>query len=225
MALFSSNEASETKSGPPVNMVLKMKEQGFSNNQIVQYLQREGYKSHQIFDAINQADMKGGSALPPQEGMVEAPPEQDQMQQMPQQAVSEQPMQQEMPPEMPEQYPQGYYPYAQQGSSREEVEELVESVVEDKWNELMKSMNKVFEWKDLTEKRIDKIEHSINALKENFESLHQGILGKIGDYEQSISAVGTDVKALEKVFSKILPTLTENVSELSNITKDMKKKK
>ena len=32
------------------------------------------------------------------------------------------------------------------------------------------------------------------------------------------------IKALEKVFQKILPTLTENVNELSRITQDIKGK-
>ena len=44
-------------SGPPVQEVMTMKSQGLNNNQIIQNLQREGYKSHQIFDAMNQADL------------------------------------------------------------------------------------------------------------------------------------------------------------------------
>jgi len=33
-----------------------------------------------------------------------------------------------------------------------------------------------------------------------------------------------EIKAMEKVFQQILPSLTENVTELSKITKSMKKK-
>ncbi len=44
-----------------------------------------------------------------------------------------------------------------------------------------------------------------------------------GEYDQNILNVGTEIKVMEKVFQKVLPTLTENVNELSRITKGMKK--
>lgn len=46
--------------GPPTDLVIGMRQQGFTNNQIVQALQRDGYASDQIFDAMSQADIKGG---------------------------------------------------------------------------------------------------------------------------------------------------------------------
>src|SRR3989344_6765208 len=84
----------------PVDLVVQMRQQGMSNNQIVQALQRANYKSHQIFDAINQADIKGGvDQLPseslgtmpyPEQPMTFAPPQQ----RAPQQQQQAHPMQQ-----------------------------------------------------------------------------------------------------------------------------------
>jgi len=188
-------------SQPPVSLVLQMRQQGFSNNQIVQGLQREGFKSHLIFDAMNQADNRPGSDV----GAVEQ---------------SEQPMDQGQGYSEPQ--PMGASAGSSGPHSKEEIEEIVESVVEEKIEDVNKSMNKLGEWKDKTDERLAKIEQMIVDLKANFEGLHTGVLGKIEEYDKGINDVGTEIKALEKVFQKILPTLTENVSELSRITQTMK---
>ena len=46
-------------------------------------------------------------------------------------------------------------------------------------------------------------------------------MSKIADYDKNLLSVGTEIKAME-VFQKVLPTLTENVGELSRITKEIK---
>ncbi|MBI1969996.1 hypothetical protein HYS48_04850, partial [Candidatus Woesearchaeota archaeon] len=48
---------------------------------------------------------------------------------------------------------------------------------------------------------------------------------KIGNYDQSIKDVSTEIRALEKVFQKILPGFVENVNELSRIAQTLKGKK
>lgn len=34
----------------------------------------------------------------------------------------------------------------------------------------------------------------------------------------------TEIKAMEKVFQKVLPTFTDNINELTKVTKELKKK-
>jgi hypothetical protein len=58
----------------------------------------------------------------------------------------------------------------------------------------------------------------------DLEGLHKAIVARIGEYDKSLLDVGTEIKAMEKVFQKVLPDLTGSVQELSKITKDMKKK-
>ena len=64
----------------------------------------------------------------------------------------------------------------------------------------------------------------MNDIRADFETLHKGILGKVGEYDQNLTNLGAEIKAMEKVFSKILPTFTENVNELSRLAKDLKMK-
>jgi prefoldin subunit 5 len=199
MALFEKKKepiaAAQAEDKTPIDIVREMKSQGYSNNQIVEYMQKQGLKSEDIFDAINKAEA-GPSAGPMEAAM---PP---QFQQMPNQA-----------------------PFMQEpgfGISKEQVEEISESVVDERIEDIKKEFKKLTDWKESAEARLVAIMQSLQDLSKNFDNLHTGVLGKIEEYDKGIVEVGTEIKALEKVFSKILPTLTENVSELSRITQKMK---
>jgi len=171
----------------PIDRILNMRQQ-MTDNQIIQTLQREGYSSSQIFDAINQADLN--SKLP------ESPYPQEQM-------------------ESPNYEPRYEEP-------KEKIEELVEVIIDEKWNELVKDITKIIEWKNKVEKKIDDLDKNISDLQMNIDSLKQSILSKINQYDKGISNAGTSIKAMENAFSKVLPTFVENVNELSRITKKIK---
>ena len=213
MALFSFGKKREEQppaepyAGTPTELVIQMRQQGLSNNQIVQTLQRQGYSSSQIFDAMSQADIKGIVEQAPAPPLGPMP--RTQMMQMPQ------PEQAPALPVMPAPAPE---------TSRERIEEIAETIIDEKWEELMKNVEKIVTWKDATESRITRIEESIADLKKSFDELHRGILGKISEYDKGIRDVGTNIKAMQEVFKKVLPQFTENVSELGRITKSIKKK-
>lgn len=217
--------------GPPIEQVISMRQQGLSNNQITQALQREGFKTHEIFDAMNQADMKAGMSpmpLGPQqepEGLPQGPP----LQTPTQGPLQESPLQgppQGPPGQMPP--PMGSPNMSADDSGMspvdERIEEIAEAIIDEKWSDLLDNIKKIIDWKELTEARLDKTEQKFNDLKNEFDKLHSAILDRIGQYDQNMSDVGSEIKALEKVFQKILPTLTENVNELSRISSDFKHK-
>ena len=106
-----------------------------------------------------------------------------------------------------------------------DIDETVESIIEEKWNELVREIGKFTEWKDKMESRIDKIEQSMVDVKADLDSLHKAIVAKIGDFDKNLLDVGTEIKAMEKVFSKVLPELTGSVAELSRLTNKAKKTK
>lgn len=105
----------------------------------------------------------------------------------------------------------------------ERIQEIVEAIIDEKWSSLLDSINTIGDWKEKTEGRLIKIETQMQELKDNFDRLHEGILGKISDYDKGIQNIGVEIKALEKVFQKILPGFMENVNELSRITQRVKK--
>ncbi|MDO8740080.1 MAG: hypothetical protein Q7J54_00725 [Candidatus Woesearchaeota archaeon] len=205
MPLFGKKPASQAPPLIPVDQVLNMRAQGLSNDQTIQALQRDGYASDQIFDAMSQADIKGSveAARPYQMPPLENPMSQEM--QMPQQEFMQQPQ-------------------MQAATDVERIEELAEAIIDEKWNELVKNINKVIEWKTKTEARINKSEQAIDDLRNNLNTIHQTIIGKVEEYDKNIQNVGAEVKAMDKVFQKVLPQLTESIGELSRLTDKAKEK-
>jgi prefoldin subunit 5 len=195
--------------GLPVDQINNLRSQGLSDNQIIQNLQRDGFSSAQVFDAMNQAGMNTAGPLPEGQALQGAPPS---------------PPPGPMPP-APGMMPAPPGPTPDIGGDRERIEELAEAIIDEKWAELIKNINKIFEWKEKTDGTLKKLSQEMIDLKANFDKLHKGILGKITEYDQNIINVGTEVKAMEKVFQKVLPTFTDNVNELSRITKKYKSPK
>ena len=207
--------------GSPINDILQMKQQGLTNNQIIQNLQRAGYTNTQIFDAMNQADTKM-AVEGAQPGMLQQAPVEEQQQPQPSQEMFTQP-----PSDIPSSTftsPVSTSEFSQSSYTDNQVqtEELVEAIIEEKWSELIKDVNKIVEWKNKMESKISELESQFESLKDSFSDLNKAVVGKVNDYDKHILEVGSDIKAMEKVFSKVLPAFTENVNELSRITNKMK---
>ncbi len=204
----------------PAQSINNMRDQGFSNNQIVQNMQRDGMNMGDINNAMNQASMVPGQQNGPYPGQLQPQPPQAApaapMQGAPGQAQPDM----GMPPPMPSGQPmQGV---DDTSLNNMQFEELAESIIEEKWNELMKNVNKIIEWKNQMDSRFVQVEQRFNDLQHNFDELHKALIAKVNEYDQNILNVGSQVKAMEKVFSKVLPTFTETVSELGRITNYVK---
>lgn len=200
-----------TAQGSPISLILQSRQQGLSNNQIIQNLQRQGYSNTQILDAMNQADIKNVvENVPPQMLGNDYPND-------PGEFISE-PIQEPAPVIVSNQE----QPVSYSSEDSTKTEELIEAIIDEKWSDLIKNVGKIVEWKNRAEARISAVEMKIDSIKENFEQLHKAVVGKVSEYDKHILDVGTEIKAMEKVFAKVLPAFTENVHELSRITERMK---
>ena len=102
------------------------------------------------------------------------------------------------------------------------IEEVAEAIIDEKWNILVENVNKIIDWKERVDDQITALNGKVQQLSQDFTKLQAAIIGKTEEYDKTMKDVGTDVKALSKVFQKILPGFIENVSELSRITARMK---
>ena len=122
----------------------------------------------------------------------------------------------------PQQNPLGNN-FSQSSNSPEEIKELidetVEKIIEEKWDKVTTDVEKVLKWKNTVEHEIQGLNENLGEIKENFERMEKKIMSKINDYDKDILDIGSEIKALEKVFQKITPTLVNNVNELSKIAK------
>lgn len=190
------NQSANPQSQSPVELVKSFRAQGMDNNQIIQALQRQGFSSNVIFDAMNQVET----------APLEQPPEQDNLQNYSIFQGAPEP-------------PKSKSSYSFDNTTNEE---LIEAVVEEKWNNLVKDLNKIIEWKNVTSSKIAAMEQKLEDTRREIDKLQGAIIAKIDDYDKNISNVGAEVKAMEKVFSKVLPVFAENVAELSRIAKELK---
>jgi len=205
MAIFGLGKKKEKEvtaaPGTPLDQIMTLKQRGMSNDQIILEMERQGYNSSQIFDALNQVNISGGNVgqdpmgVPQQGFPQEQPP--------PQQVIEQPPLK----------------------VDKEQIEEIAEAIIDEKWKEFEDDIKIIIDWKDKTETRINRFEQQIKDLTNTLNGLHKNIMGKISEYDKSITDVGVEIKAMEKVFQKVLPSLTENVNKLERMTKGSKIKK
>jgi hypothetical protein len=180
-----------------MNQVLQLRQQGMTDNQIVQQMQRDGVSTQDIFDALSQADI--GGPMPPPPGASSMPPSGVQMGQM--QMAS-------APSQMP----------GQTVMNDDRIQEVAEQIINEKWEEVIKEVQKVVSWKQQVEGHIQTLQDNVQALKDEFNQLRQGVLGRINESDDVVRNVSSELKAVHKVFKDVIPTFTENVAELSRLT-------
>ncbi|PIN75368.1 hypothetical protein COV18_04230 [Candidatus Woesearchaeota archaeon CG10_big_fil_rev_8_21_14_0_10_37_12] len=190
----------------PITQVSQLQSQGLTNNQIVQTLQRQGYQPTQIYDALAQSEAKQNIEPYSPEPQQKQPPEnyENYLQ----------------PPEQPP----SILPPKRTQMQHPDSEALVEQIVEEKWSLIQKELSKITEWKNEINSKTDKLEQNITDIRSDLEGLHKAILSRVNDYDKTLMDVGTEIKAMEKVFQDVLPELTSNVQELSRVTKGIKSK-
>ncbi|MDO8555959.1 MAG: hypothetical protein Q7R96_02185 [Nanoarchaeota archaeon] len=196
---------------PPLDLVRNLRQTGLSKDQIIDSLQRQGFSMQSIDDAFTQADIQGSvdEAPIPQLGMQRS-------------ALSSS----DFIPRMPASSGPSFQQQVQLAPvvASDNVQEIVESVIEEKWRAMREELVDFSSWKDRVRTEIIAVKQELLRLENRFETLQGAVLGKVQDYDKNIADVGTEIKALEKVLSQIIQPLTQNVRDLGRITEELKKR-
>ncbi len=104
----------------------------------------------------------------------------------------------------------------------EKIEEISETIIDEKWDELIKSLEKLAKWKEYMESRMHDLELKFENLKEEFNKLHSSVIGQIKEYDTHIIEFSTDIKALHQVFKQIIPEFTNSIQELKQAIRELK---
>lgn len=105
---------------------------------------------------------------------------------------------------------------------QEMIDETIEKLLEEKWETIVDNVAKIAAWKEKQESEMKSLKEDLIIIRDNFEKLEKKLSSKISDYDKNVLDVNSEMKALEKVFQKITPTLVNNVNELSKITQELK---
>lgn len=191
----------------PTEEVLNLKKQGLGNEDIVKSLKDKNYNSQEIGDAISQAGIK--------ENISEEAPSPGQFD------VSE--PQESFTPELNIQAPV-QTPVKSGRELMETIQELTESVVNEKWEDLMGSLGNITLWKEKMQTDVRAVKQEIIRMEERLNNLQTAVVGKVGEFDRHMVDVSSEIKALEKVMEKIIEPLSENIKELNRVTEKLKER-
>jgi len=212
----------------PINEVITLQKQGRTIAQVTRELQNKGYSLQEINEAINQASIKSGVGGP----TVPEPP--TPIENMQESILRPQEMPPAPTPDMPSPQPAPAYPQyqpamapampAEPSITYEDVQSLVEEVIEEKWKELMTTMGDIPSWRSQVMNDLEAVKQELLRVERRFEEMQSAIFGKVKEYGSSMQDLGSEMKAFEKVFEKIIEPMTTNIKELERITGQLKVK-
>ena len=103
------------------------------------------------------------------------------------------------------------------------VEEIVEGIVDEKWDELEDKLQ-MFEKRNLQlQSQIDDVRKKIGELEKSIKDREQTLVSKFDEFGESMSTIEGRIGGIEKVFREVLPDLSENIKVMSDIVEKMKK--
>jgi len=226
---------------PVLDQVKQMQKQGLNEEQITQKLKEQGTSPLEINQALEQAKIKAavseappqvpagmqasGQQMPPAQPMTqEMAPEAEQMPQAPQAEPAEGTP--EYIPPTPQAYPpeyQEYQPY--QAMEPGTMTEIAEQITEEKLSKIKSELGGLSQLKTTLNKKVEDIDQRLIKIENTIATLQQSILGKIGEYGQSMEDIKSEMGMMQESFSKALNPLIDKTRETRPETKSAAKRK
>jgi DNA-binding transcriptional MerR regulator len=215
------------------DVIAEMRRYGYSDDQIIAYLQQQGISPKDIFDAINKLKVPAEKEKEEMPSIMEAP------------APTPTPTPTPTPMPMPTAPPAPTapaptatpaiiptVPFSQEapsvqvptGYDVEALEAMIEGIIGEKWEILKRRIADIEELRKQIEAKILSIEERLKRVELNLDKIYLAILKRQDEQVKEIKAVGKEIDMLEEAFSKILKPLSENIKRLEEISKEIKKR-
>ncbi len=229
-----------------IDQVSQMKQQGKSDEEIINTMQQQGNSPAQIKNALDQSSVKNAiSSEQENTGFgddLNAPApvqnQQDNYNPQPQEAYNPQPQQQSYSPQPQEQYDQGDYGYDQgydqgdygydqggygggyqAGGGSDFMMDIAEQVFSENIKDLQSNVEKLQQMSDLTKNKIDNMEQRLKRMEKMFDTLQIKILEKVGSYGEDLRATRKEMQMMEDSFSKVAQPLLDKSKEVKKSSK------
>ncbi|HEX32968.1 MAG TPA: hypothetical protein ENG01_00975 [Candidatus Aenigmarchaeota archaeon] len=105
----------------------------------------------------------------------------------------------------------------------EKIERILEQIIDEKWKGVETRIREIEVMKSKVEARITVVEQKIRDIEARLDSFDKALMSRMEEYSQTMQDVNAEVKALEKVMGKLVPAMNENISELRDIVKKLKR--
>ncbi len=187
----------------PINEIIDMRSRGMTNDQIISKLKTEGFNFSQIQNAMSQAEVKSsavpGPAIPLPE--IELPGELK----LPEE------------PELPKPEP------VQASGGKDNIERLLEQIIEEKWKGVTNKLDAIENWKAGIDAKMEAIDKGIASLNGRIDKVQTSAASRVDEYDRTMQDVQTEMKALEKIMGKLIPSMTDTIKELREIAEETKR--
>lgn len=186
--------------------IRQMQQQGMQEQDIIQSFMEQGYNPKEIEDALNQSKIKAA--------VGEQPMSTEEMQ--PSITTQEMPAEMQVPVEgqtpeymyqTPQAYPQGYEYPQQQPANNEMISEIAEQIIIEKMADVKKTISNLSEFRTIMEAKVSGVDERLRRIESTIEKLQSAILGKIGNYGESIQDIKNEMSMMQDSFSKALNPL------------------
>jgi hypothetical protein len=105
----------------------------------------------------------------------------------------------------------------------EDIEQIAENIIDEKFESLNIEVQKFEKWKTVIDTKVKDLSDNVKKIDARVSDTQKSIMTKVSDYNKSIKDVDVELKALTRVFEKVMPTFTTNVKELSKIVTKSKR--
>jgi prefoldin subunit 5 len=122
-------------------------------------------------------------------------------------------------------YQQNYYqPQPPAALDTDTITEIAEQVTEDKTSSIKKSMEKLNEFKILSETKINNIDLRLQSIENTLDKIQLAILEKVSSYAESIESMQKEMEMVQESFGKIVSS-PEKIKEVRKSVKKAPGKK
>jgi len=198
-----------------LEQVTNLKNQGYSEQDIVDNLSQQGISPKEITDAINQAKIKSAVSNPGGPGTTEAPP-------TPETTAGTEggyytPQTQETGADYSAAAPTEYYEegaYAPAATSAgvdsDTIIEIANQVFAEKIRKTEKRLEELEELKTIVKVKVDSIDERLKRIEKMIDSLQVQILEKVGSYGRELQSTKKEVSMLEDTLGKTIKAKAES---------------
>ena len=79
-----------------------------------------------------------------------------------------------------------------------ETEELIEAIIDEKWQDLSKDIKVIIDWKVGVESTLARLDERIKAVESRIDSIEKAVISRVTEYDRHVQMLAGELKAIEK---------------------------
>ncbi len=222
-----------------LEQVIKLKNQGTSDLDIINNLAQQGISPKEIDAALKQAQIKNAVSSFNDEEMQpsimpdENPQPEQQPAYSPQQEYTPQADQQYSDPSQqqaqqqyysPQQYSQQpYQEYQNQTTNTDTMIEIADQIFADKIRKFQKQFDSTIEMSSLLQGKVENMNERLKKIEAMIDKLQIAILEKVGSYGQNLEGIKKEMSMMQDSFTKMVTPQREAKKQPESISEKLRK--